>query len=272
MAIYDKIRESAEYILERVDKKPSIGLILGSGLGELANSIEGAKMFPYGDIPNFPVSTVEGHEGRLVIGEIEGKTVAAMQGRFHYYEGYDMNSVTFPVRVMKLLGIETIMVTNAAGGVNEAYTPGDLMLISDQLNLSGDNPLKGKNMDEFGVRFPDMSNAYDKELREVVRSVAKNAGVELKEGVYACMSGPTYETPAEIRMLRGLGADAVGMSTVPEVIVAIHSGMKVIGISCITNMAAGILDQPLDHSEVIETSKIAREKFISLVRGTIAAV
>ena len=272
MAIYDKIRESAEYILERVDKKPSIGLILGSGLGELANSIEGAKMFPYGDIPNFPVSTVEGHEGRLVIGEIEGKTVAAMQGRFHYYEGYDMNSVTFPVRVMKLLGIETIMVTNAAGGVNESYTPGDLMLISDQLNLSGDNPLKGKNMDEFGVRFPDMSNAYDKELREVVRSVAKNAGVELKEGVYACMSGPTYETPAEIRMLRGLGADAVGMSTVPEVIVAIHSGMKVIGISCITNMAAGILDQPLDHSEVIETSKIAREKFISLVRGTIAAV
>ncbi len=272
MAIYDKVRESADYILERLDKKPTIGLILGSGLGELANSIEGAKMFPYSEIPNFPVSTVEGHAGRLVIGEIEGKTVAAMQGRFHYYEGYDMNSVTFPVRVMKLLGIETMMVTNAAGGVNESYTPGDLMLISDQLNLSGDNPLKGENMDEFGVRFPDMSNAYDKDLRDVVRSVAKNADVELKEGVYACMSGPTYETPAEIRMLRTIGSDAVGMSTVPEVIVAIHSGMKVIGISCITNMAAGILDQPLDHSEVIETSKIAREKFIRLVRGTIAAV
>ncbi|WMJ80737.1 purine-nucleoside phosphorylase [Clostridium sp. MB40-C1] len=269
MDLQHKISESAKYILKKSQYNPKIALILGSGLGAIADQIEDPEYYPYNKIPNFPVSTVEGHAGRLVIGKLEGKIVVAMQGRFHYYEGYEMQEVTFPVRVMKLLGVETLIVTNAAGAVNTDYKPGDLMLIEDHLNLSGNNPLIGKNLDEFGVRFPDMSNPYDKELRNKVKNIAKSLNIDLKEGVYACMSGPTYETPAEIRMLRTLGADAVGMSTVPEVIVAVHSGMKVIGVSCATNMAAGILDQPLNHQEVMETSAIAREKFIKLMRNII---
>ncbi|QXM05125.1 purine-nucleoside phosphorylase [Crassaminicella indica] len=272
MNYQEKINEASKYILAQTKCQPEMGLILGSGLGAIADQIEDAEYYPYNEIPHFPVSTVEGHAGRLVIGTLEGKKVIAMQGRFHFYEGYTMKEVTFPVRVMKSLGIKTLIVTNAAGAVNAEYNPGDLMLINDHLNLSGTNPLIGKNLDEFGTRFPDMSNAYDKALRKKVKEIAKALNIDLQEGVYACMSGPAYETPAEIRMLKVLGADAVGMSTVPEVTVAIHSGMKVIGVSCMTNMAAGILDQPLDHSEVMETSARAREKFITLMKNVIKQI
>ncbi|TCO79407.1 purine-nucleoside phosphorylase [Marinisporobacter balticus] len=272
MSLQIRIQQSAEYILDKTKVHPEIGLILGSGLGAIADQIEDKEIYPYHEIPNFPVSTVEGHAGQLVIGTLEGKKVIAMQGRFHYYEGYPMKEVTFPVRVMKRLGIETLIVTNAAGAVNTAYQPGDLMLISDHLNLSGDHPLIGKNLEEFGTRFPDMSNAYNKDLRIKVKEIAKSLNIELQEGVYACMSGPTYETPSEVKMVRVLGADAVGMSTAPEVIVATHSGMKVIGVSCMTNMAAGILDQPLDHREVMDTSEKARAKFITLMKHIIKEI
>ena len=223
-------------------------------------------------MPNFPISTVEGHEGRLVIGTLQGKTVVAMQGRFHYYEGYKMEEVTFPIRVMKLLGVKTLIVTNAAGAVNTSFKPGDLMIITDHINLSGNNPLIGKNLDLFGPRFPDMSNAYNKELRKIAKNVANSINIDIKEGVYAMMSGPTYETPAEIKMIRILGGDAVGMSTVPEVIVANHCGIKVVGISCLTNMAAGILEQPLNHEEVIETSNKVKNNFITLMKTLIKEI
>ncbi|MGL5245002.1 MAG: purine-nucleoside phosphorylase, partial [Sarcina sp.] len=244
MDLSTKIQTAADYIKSKSKYTPTVGLILGSGLGAIADQIESPEFYPYNEIPNFPVSTVEGHAGRLVVGKFQGKEVVAMQGRFHYYEGYNMQEVTCPVRVMKLLGVETIIVTNAAGAVNVDYVPGDLMIISDHINLSGANPLVGKNLSEFGTRFPDMSNAYDKDLRAKVKEIAANLSIEVREGVYTMFSGPTYETPAEIRMARTLGSDAVGMSTVPEVIVANHSGMKVIGVSCMTNMAAGILEQP----------------------------
>lgn len=269
MDLSTKIKTAADYILGKSKYKPEIGLILGSGLGAIADTIENAEYYNYEDIPGFPVSTVEGHAGRLVIGELQGKIVVAMQGRFHYYEGYDMQVVTFPVRVMKLIGASKIIVTNAAGAVNKDFTPGDLMIISDQINFSGANPLVGPNLKEFGTRFPDMSDAYDKDLRVIVKNTAKELGLEVKEGVYAMFSGPTYETPAEIRMARVMGADAVGMSTVPEVIVAKHSGLKVVGISCMTNMAAGILDQPLNHEEVMETSERVRKSFIELMTNVI---
>ena len=269
MKFQDKINEAAKYILDRTQYKPEIGLILGSGLGDIANQIESAEYYAYNEIPGFPVSTVEGHAGRLVIGSLEGKIVVAMQGRFHYYEGYSMQEVTFPIRVMKLLGLEKIIVTNAAGAVNTSYTPGDLMLINDHINMSGDNPLIGKNLEQFGPRFPDMSNPYDKDLRFKVKEIAKDLDIKLQEGVYAMMSGPTYETPAEIKMLRVIGADAIGMSTVPEVIIAVHSGIKVIGISCMTNMAAGILEQPLNHNEVIETSTRVKSTFIKLMKNVV---
>lgn len=272
MDLLKKIQSSSQYILERSKYKPTIGLILGSGLGDLADRIENPEFYPYETIPNFPVSTVEGHKSRLVIGTLKGKTVVAMQGRFHYYEGYSIEEVTFPIRVMKLLGIETLIVTNAAGAVNENFKPGDLMIINDHINLSGTNPLIGKNLDEFGVRFPDMSNPYNRNLIEKVKNVAKEINVDVKEGVYTVMTGPSYETPAEIKMIRTLGGDAVGMSTVPEVIVANHSGLKVIGISCLTNMAAGILKQPLNHEEVIETSNMAKTKFINLMSSLIKAI
>lgn len=272
MDLLKKIQSSSQYILERSKYKPTIGLILGSGLGDLADRIENPEFYPYETIPNFPVSTVEGHKSRLVIGTLNGKTVVAMQGRFHYYEGYSMEEVTFPIRVMKLLGIETLIVTNAAGAVNENFKPGDLMIINDHINLSGTNPLIGKNLDKFGVRFPDMSNPYNLNLIEKVKNIAKEINVDVKEGVYTVMTGPSYETPAEIKMIRTLGGDAVGMSTVPEVIVANHSGLKVIGISCLTNMAAGILKQPLNHEEVIETSNMAKTKFINLMSSLIKAI
>ncbi|WP_445344109.1 purine-nucleoside phosphorylase [Clostridium septicum] len=272
MDLSNKLQVASQFILEKTNYKPEIGLILGSGLGSLADSIENPEYYDYKDLPHFPTSTVEGHAGRLVIGMLNGKCVVAMQGRFHYYEGYAYNEVTFPVRVMKLLGVEKLVVTNAAGAVNTSYVPGDLMLITDHLNLSGDNPLIGKNLEKFGPRFPDMSNAYNVELRNKALEIAKKLNMDIKQGVYAMMSGPTYETPAEVRMVRILGGDAVGMSTAPEVIIANHCGMKVLGISCMTNMAAGILEHPLDHEEVIVTSNMVREKFIALMSEIISAI
>ncbi|WP_053364010.1 purine-nucleoside phosphorylase [Bacillus sp. FJAT-27251] len=268
----NKIKNAASFLKEKFGGQPQIGLILGSGLGVLADEIEEPVKIPYSEIPDFPVSTVEGHAGQLVFGKLSGVTVAAMQGRFHFYEGYSMEKVTFPVRVMKELGIETLIVTNAAGGVNENFAPGDLMLISDHINNMGTNPLIGPNDSELGPRFPDLSEAYSRELRSQARDIAKSIGIEVREGVYVGNPGPVYETPAEIKMLRTLGGDAVGMSTVPEVIVARHSGMKVLGISCISNMAAGILDQPLSHDEVIETTEKVKSTFLRYVKELVQEI
>ncbi|MEK3730834.1 MULTISPECIES: purine-nucleoside phosphorylase [Paenibacillus] len=265
----ETIKAAAAYIAQQTTIKPEIGLILGSGLGVLADLMEDTVSIAYTDIPHFPVSTVEGHEGELLLGNIQGRPVVMMKGRFHMYEGYGPEVTAFPVRVMKELGVKSLLVTNAAGGVNLSYQPGDLMLISDHLNLTGRNPLVGPNDSALGVRFPDMSEAYSRRLRQVAKEVAVSQGIVLREGVYAGLLGPTYETPAEIVMLRTLGADAVGMSTVSEVIVARHAGIEVLGISCISNMAAGILDQPLSHEEVMETAEKVREKFLGLVMGII---
>lgn len=266
----ETIQQASRYIADRLNMKPQVGLILGSGLGILADEIQSPIKIKYEEIPGFPVSTVEGHAGQLVIGNLKGMPVLAMQGRFHYYEGYGLEEVTFPVRVMKQLGIETVIVTNAAGAVNPSFEPGNLMLITDHINNTGVNPLFGPNDATLGVRFPDMSTAYTPALQELAREVAGKLGLALQEGVYVWNSGPSYETPAEIRMLQRLGGDAVGMSTVPEVIVARHTGMDVMGISCISNMAAGILDQPLSHDEVIETTEKVKEQFLSLVKEIIA--
>ena len=267
--IFDNIQESADFIKNKSNILPKIGLILGSGLGVLADEIQNAVKIKYNEIPNFPVSTVEGHAGQLVIGNLEGKQVIAMQGRFHYYEGYSQQEITFPVRVMKALGVDTMVVTNAAGGANTNFKPGDLMVIKDHINLSGNNPLMGKNDERFGPRFPDMSTAYKPKYVTLVKECAEELNMKIQEGVYAFFSGPTYETPAEVRMAQILGADAVGMSTAPEVIVASHSSMDVIGISCITNMAAGILNQPLDHEEVIETTQKVKTEFLNLVKAVV---
>ncbi|WP_028394004.1 purine-nucleoside phosphorylase [Bacillus cihuensis] len=264
------ILEAREFILSKTDYRPAIGMILGSGLGNLADEIENPFKIPYSEIPHFAKSEAIGHANELVIGELKGKTVVAMKGRFHYYEGYTLDEVTFPVRVMKALGVEKLLITNACGAINTSFQPGDLMLITDHLNLVANNPLIGPNNDELGTRFPDVSEVYNKELRNIVLEVAKEQNITLQQGVYAWWSGPAYETPAEIRMIRTLGADAVGMSTVPEALVAIHGNMKVLGISCLTNMACGILDQPLSHDEVIEVAAMVKEKFIKLVKETIA--
>ncbi len=247
-----------------------IGIILGSGLGEYVEALEGAKILPYAKIPGFPTSTVAGHAGEWHAGTLHGKRIAMMRGRFHYYEGYTTQDITLPVRVMQALGVRTLIVTNAAGGVNTGYVPGDLMVISDCINMTGANPLFGPNLDAFGPRFPDMSKAFTPELRAIAHQCAEAAGLTLREGVYAQMTGPCYETPAEIRMLRILGADAVGMSTVPEVIVARHGGLQILGISCITNMAAGILDQPLNHAEVMETGERVKSTFRALLDDVVA--
>lgn len=259
-----RIDEAAAKVLA-VCGKADIGVILGSGLGDYAEALEDAVKLPYSEIPGFPRSTVAGHAGMWCCGTLYGKRVVMMQGRFHYYEGYGMKDVTLPVRVMQKIGVKTLVVTNAAGGVNLGYHPGELMVIGDMFSMTAQNPLIGPNLDAFGPRFPDMSCAFDKELRALVHECANEQGFALREGVYAQMTGPTYETPAEIRMLRTLGADAVGMSTVPEVIVARHGGMRVLGISCITNMAAGILDQPLNHAEVTETANRVKGQFRNLL-------
>lgn len=265
MNYMNNINEAVELIKGKINVKPSIGLILGSGLGSLADNIKNPTIIKYENIPHFPKSTVEGHKGQLVIGELGGKIVVAMQGRFHYYEGYHLNDVTFPVRVMIGLGIESLIVTNAAGGANVEFTPGDLMIIKDHINFTGQNPLIGENLSELGPRFVDMSKAYNREHMQVARDAGKKLNIELKEGVYMWFTGPTYETPAEVKLARILGADAVGMSTVPEVTIANHQGIKVLGISCITNMASGILDQPLHHEEVVETSMRVKENFERLL-------
>ncbi len=260
------MNNTIKFLKKVLPVQPEIGLILGSGLGVLAEEIENPVKIPYDEIPGFPVSTVEGHAGQLVVGTLQGKQVITMQGRFHYYEGYSLERVTFPVRVMKELGVKSVIVTNAAGGINETFTPGDLMIITDHINNFGDNPLIGPNDPTQGVRFPDMSTAYSRKLVKLAKEVAQSLEIPIKEGVYVGNTGPSYETPAEIRMLRFLGGDAVGMSTVPEVIVAKHCNLEVLGISCISNMAAGILDQPLTHDEVIETTEMVRANFLSFVK------
>ena len=264
-----KLHTAADYIREHVGEA-DVGVILGSGLGDYVEALEDAKYVDYKDIPGFPHSTAPGHAGRWWTGKLHGKRVCMMQGRFHAYEGWSMEEVTMPVRVMSLLGVKTLFVTNAAGGVNLNFSQGCLMIISDFINMSGKNPLIGPNLAEFGVRFPDMSHAYDVELINLCEQQAEKLGVHVEKGVYMWMNGPCYETPAEIRMARICGADAVGMSTVPETIVARHCGIRVLGVSCITNMAAGILDQPLCHEEVTETANRVKEQFKGLLDSVIA--
>ncbi|CAH1197377.1 Purine nucleoside phosphorylase 1 [Paenibacillus allorhizoplanae] len=271
-SMIQEIQEAAAFIKKETNMTPQIGLILGSGLGVLADLIEEPIVIDYSRIPHFPVSTVEGHAGELVVGSIKGKQVLMMKGRFHAYEGYGAETVSFPVRVMKELGVQTLIVTNAAGGINESYQVGDLMVISDHLNMTFRNPLIGPNDSALGVRFPDMSEAYSKRLRKLAHDVAATQDFKLQEGVYVGLLGPNYETPAEIRMFRTLGGDSVGMSTVPEVIVARHAGIEVLGFSCISNMASGILDQPLSHAEVMETTEKVKPKFLKLVLGIIEAL
>ena len=261
-----QVQEAAAYIKEKLGgRAPEIAITLGSGLGDLADHLVDAVQIPYGEIPHFPVSTVAGHKGQFVVGKLEGREVLCMQGRFHYYEGYDLKQVTLPVRVMKLLGISTLIVTNAAGGINTGFRPGNLMLIEDHLNLTGENPLIGENLEVFGDRFFDMTVAYDAEYRALAEQLAAELNIPLQKGVYAWLTGPNYETPAEIRYLRAIGVDAVGMSTVPEVLVARHSGLRVCGISCITNLAAGMGDGLLSHEEVKETADRVKVDFIRLV-------
>lgn len=266
--LQEKTNKSMDYIKNKAHdlSKPEIGIILGSGLGTLAEDIEDKVSISYKDIPYFPLSTVEGHKGDLVLGNLSGKSVICMRGRFHYYEGYGIDQVTYPIRVMQKLGISTLIVTNSAGGVNIDYSPGDLMIIEDHINLMGVNPLVGKNQDDFGQRFPDMSQAYDRQLLKIADQSADELSIKVNKGVYAAVTGPSYETPAEIRYLRKIGADAVGMSTVPEVIIANHGGVRVLGISCITNMAAGVVDKPLNHVAVVEVASRATAGFIELVK------
>jgi purine-nucleoside phosphorylase len=251
---------------------PEVALVLGSGLGGLADELEGARFVPYTDVPGFPASTVEGHRGRLAFGQLAGRSVVAMQGRVHLYEGYTAADVVFPVRVMLALGARALIVTNAAGGIAPSFRPGDLMLITDHLNLTGTSPLLGAHDPALGPRFPDMSRAYDPELREGARRVAEDAGLQLREGVYAGLLGPSYETPAEVRMLERLGADAVGMSTVLEVVAAVHMGARVLGVSCISNAAAGLSDGPLHHDEVQAAANLAKEELTALVTGVVERI
>ncbi|WP_270171705.1 purine-nucleoside phosphorylase [Paenibacillus sp. SYP-B4298] len=267
-----QIREAAAYIASVAPQSPEIGLIMGSGLGVLGDYIEEATVIPYDAIPHFPVSTVEGHAGELMVGKLAGRTVVLMRGRFHMYEGYGPELTAFPVRVMKALGVKQLVVTNAAGGINTGYQPGDLMIITDHINLTGRNPLIGPNDEELGPRFPDMSEAYSRRLGAIAKTEAGKLGFELREGVYVGVLGPSYETPAEIRMMRTMGADAVGMSTIAEVIAARHSGVEVLGISCISNMASGILDQPLSHQEVMETTEKVKSQFLGLVLAVIPSL
>jgi purine-nucleoside phosphorylase len=268
-SLYERAEHAARTIRARVNQEPRVAVVLGSGLGAFADDFEDAVAIPYEEIPGFVRSTAQGHAGRLVVGKVGLVSVLAMQGRVHYYEGYTLEEVTFPIRTFKLLGVKTIVLTNAAGGVNVQLSQGALMLISDHLNLMGVNPLLGANDERFGPRFPDMSTVYSRALQEIVVEEAQALGVELRRGIYAALSGPSYETPSEIHMLRTFGADAVGMSTVPEAIVARHMSMDVLGISCITNMAAGISDQPINHDEVMETGNRVRATFTELLRRVV---
>lgn len=270
--LYERAEHAARTIHARLTTEPRIAIVLGSGLGGFADDFEEPVRIPYEEIPGFPRSTAEGHAGRLVAGKVDSVPVLAMQGRVHYYEGYSLEEVTFPIRTFKLLGIKTLVLTNASGGINVQLTQGALMVISDHLNLMGDNPLRGPNDERFGPRFPDMSAVYSPALQELVVEEAKTIGVEVRRGIYGGLSGPSYETPAEIHLLRTLGADAVGMSTVPEAIVARHMDMEVLGISCITNMAAGIGDEPINHAEVMATGDRVRGTFTQLLRRVVSRI
>jgi purine-nucleoside phosphorylase len=271
-SLYERAEHAARVIRARTKLEPRIAIVLGSGLGGFADDFEDAIGIPYEEIPGFMRSTAQGHAGRLVIGKVDTVPVLAMQGRVHFYEGYSLEEVTFPVRTFKLLGIKTLILTNASGGINVQLNQGTLMVISDHLNLMGDNPLRGPNDERFGPRFPDMSAVYAPELQELVIEEAKTIGADVRRGIYGALSGPSYETPAEIHLMRNLGADAVGMSTVPEAIVARHMGLEVLGISCITNMAAGISDEPINHEEVMATGDRVRETFAQLLRGVVGRV
>jgi purine-nucleoside phosphorylase len=263
---------ASDFIQSRITVEPRVGIVLGSGLGAFADTLENPSTILYSEIPGWPQSTAAGHAGKVVVGLATGVPVAVLAGRAHLYEGYTASDAAFGIRTLDLLGVNSVILTNAAGGVNRDYKPGDLVLISDHINLLGQNPLTGPNDDSVGPRFPDMSEAYSKQLREVARGAGKALGLDLKEGVYAAVPGPSYETPAEIRYLRAIGADLVGMSTVPETIAANHAGLKVLGISCVTNHAAGVIEQRLDHKEVLEVGERMKGTLIELLRGIVSAV
>jgi purine-nucleoside phosphorylase len=267
--MFERVEAAAATILRRCGVPPETALVLGSGLGDFADTLADAVVMPYGDLPNWPATTVVGHAGRLVVGTVKGRRVAALAGRVHAYEGQPLGTVVFATRVMGRLGVKELVVTNAAGGVNTAFARGALMVIDDHINLLGANPLTGENDERFGPRFPDMTEVYSKRLRRIADDAAAAKRLAVSHGVYAALAGPSYETPAEIRYLRTIGADAVGMSTVPEAIAARHMGLEVLGLSCITNMAAGVLPQPLNHAEVLETTRQVRGTFIALLEGII---
>ena len=272
MSYYDEVKEASDAIRARVRDVPQIAVVLGSGLGDFAGSLADAVTMPYGDLPHWPASRVIGHEGRLVVGTSRGRTIAALAGRCHGYEGHDFRTVTFAVRALGVLGVKTLVLTNAAGGVNKGFSQGALMVIDDHINLTGQNPLVGANDERFGERFPDMTEVYSARLRAIADRAGKGIDLLLPHGIYVALVGPSYETPAEIRYLRTIGADAVGMSTVPEAIAARHMKMEVLGLSCITNMAAGVLPRPLDHAEVMETARRIRGQFIALLEGVIGQI
>jgi purine-nucleoside phosphorylase len=272
MSYYDDVKEAADLVRARVRELPEIAVVLGSGLGDFAGTVGDAVSMPYDQLPHWPASRVMGHEGRLVVGTRCGRTVAALSGRVHAYEGHDLQAVTFSIRVLGLLGVKTLILTNAAGGINTAFSAGALMVIDDHINLIGGNPLVGPNDDRFGLRFPDMTFVYSPRLRQVADDAGRAMDLVLPHGVYVALLGPSFETPAEIKYLRTIGADAVGMSTVPEAIAGRHMGMEVLGISCISNMAAGVLPKPLHHSEVLETTQRVRGQFIGLLEGIIGRI
>jgi purine-nucleoside phosphorylase len=269
MTYLQNVDEAVGAVRARSGGTPDVAIVLGSGLGEFANQLQGAVTIPYGELPHWPASKVIGHEGKLVIGTLAGKRVAALSGRAHFYEGHDLQTVTFAARVIARMGVKALILTNAAGGINTELTPGTLMVMDDHINLLGSNPLVGPNEDAFGARFPDMTEVYSTRLRRLADDVAREQGLRIGHGVYVAVHGPSYETPAEIRFLRTIGADAVGMSTVPEAIVARHMGVEVLGLSCITNAAAGVLPQPLNHDEVMEVARQVRGVFAALLEGII---
>jgi purine-nucleoside phosphorylase len=267
MSCYDEVTAAAGFLRDRIEPVPEVAVVLGSGLGAFADRLGARSVIPYPEIPHWPRSAVVGHAGLLVVGQAAGRRVAVLSGRVHYYEGHDLGTVTFAVRVLGLLGVKVLVLTNAAGGINTSFEQGALMVIDDHVNLMGTNPLIGPNDERFGPRFPDMTEAYSKRLRRIADEAAAARGLQVQHGIYAAVHGPSYETPAEIRALRAIGADAVGMSTVPETLAARHMGLEVIAVSCITNMAAGVLDRPLDHAEVMATAARVRDEFIGLLDG-----
>jgi purine-nucleoside phosphorylase len=272
MDYYDQVKEAADAVRCHIPEVPQVAIVLGSGLGTFAGTLADALSFPYSDLPNWPASRVIGHEGRLVVGLVRDRRIAVLSGRAHVYEGHDLRTVTFAVRVLGVLGVKVLVLTNAAGGINTSFSQGALMVIDDHINLAGSNPLVGPNDDRFGPRFPDMTEVYSKRLRRIADQAAAGLGTTLPHGVYVGLLGPSYETPAEIKYLRTIGADAVGMSTVPEAIAARHMGLEVLGISCITNMAAGVLPKPLDHKEVMETGQRVRGQFGALLEGIVERI